>query len=439
MDSEIRRRGNPGVQTLIPELSGRAAGVGAPTCHSMHITASAHQMSFEEALEAASRGPVLAEAARVLIRAREGPETDQLMKMAAGLRDRFKGRIISYSKKVFIPLTNLCRDYCGYCTFRKDPNQSGAHTMTPEEVLEVAEAGARLGCKEALFSLGDRPEAVFPEMRETLKSLGHRTTLSYLTRMCERVLDETGLLPHANPGLMARADIETLRPFSPSMGLMLENTSDRFARTGMAHDNAPDKVPELRLRTMEEAGRQRVPFTTGILIGIGETLDERVDSLEAIRLVQEEYGHIQEVIIQNFRVKREIPMRDHPEPSLADHCRTIAVTRLMLPEMNVQAPPNLSDDHYPFLIRAGINDWGGISPLTRDFINPEKPWPHIEELAARTAGEGYELKERLSVYPEFTIRDGYLDTGVASRIRALTDDFGYPRITRITRMEDKKK
>ena len=296
--------------------------------------------------------------------------------------------------------------------------------MMPDEVLEVAEAGARLGCKEALFSLGDRPEAIFPEMRETLNRLGHRTTLSYLAEMCESVLKETGLLPHANPGLMARKDLERLRQFNPSMGLMLESTSDRLTLPGMSHDNAPDKPPALRLKTIEEAGRLKIPFTTGILIGIGETLDERVDSLFAIGQLHERYGHIQEVIIQNFRAKPEIPMRNHPEPSRTDHARTIAVARLVLGEMNVQAPPNLSDDDYPFLLRAGLNDWGGISPLTPDFINPEKPWPHIERLADRTAAAGFELTERLSVYPEYVNRDEFIDKGLRARLRQRADAEG---------------
>ncbi|HVG21366.1 MAG TPA: 7,8-didemethyl-8-hydroxy-5-deazariboflavin synthase CofG, partial [Blastocatellia bacterium] len=331
------------------------------------------------------------------------------------------------SKKVFIPLTNLCRDYCGYCTFRKDPGQAGARTMTPDEVLAVAEAGARLGCKEALFSLGDRPEAVFPEMRETLARLGHRTTLSYLAEMSGRVLNETGLLPHANPGLMGRRDLEALREFNPSMGLMLESTSGRLALAGMPHDNAPDKRPSLRLKTIEEAGRLKIPFTTGILIGIGETLDDRVDSLLAIREMHDRYGHIQEVIVQNFRAKPDIPMRLHPEPEFADYARTIAVARLVLRGMNVQAPPNLSDDSYPLLLRAGLNDWGGISPLTKDYINPEKPWPHIESLRSRTAGEGFELTERLNVYPEFVWRDEFLDARLAPRVRSMADDSGCAR------------
>lgn len=385
------------------------------------------QIIFEEALARARESDVTREVACKLIRARDGDELDSLLIAAADLRNQLKGRRITYSKKVFIPLTNLCRDYCGYCTFRKDPGEPGARTMTPDEVLAAAEAGRRLGCKEALFSLGDRPEANFPEMRETLAGLGHRTTLSYLTEMCGRVLNETGLLPHANPGLMGRKDLETLRRFNPSMGLMLESTSDRLLLRGFAHDNAPDKPPSLRLKTIEEAGRLKIPFTTGILIGIGETLDERVDALFAIKQLHERYGHIQEVIVQNFRAKPEIPMRDHPEPSQMDHARTIAVARLVFREMNVQAPPNLSDEKYPFLIRAGINDWGGISPLTPDFINPEKPWPHIERLAQRTADEGFELAERLSVYPEFVWRDEFGDDGTRARVRSLADASGYAR------------
>jgi len=382
------------------------------------------RITFGEALAAAREGAITRGIAATLIRALAGEELDSLLETAVEVRDRVKDRRITYSKKVFIPLTNLCRDYCGYCTFRKDPGQPGAKTMTPDEVLEVAEAGARLGCKEALFSLGDRPEAIFPEMRETLARLGHRTTLSYLAEMCERVLNETGLLPHANPGLMGRRDLETLRQFNPSMGLMLESASERLTLPGMAHDNAPDKPPSLRLKTIEEAGRLKIPFTTGILIGIGETLDERVDSLFAIRELHERYGHIQEVIIQNFRAKPDIPMRDHPEPSQTDHARTIAVARLVLREMNVQAPPNLSDDDYPFLLRAGLNDWGGISPLTPDFINPEKPWPHIERLAERTAAAGFELAERLSVYPEYVDRDEFIDEGLRARVRSMADGLG---------------
>jgi len=390
----------------------------------MQILASTSPIAFDEALALSREGVMTRETASTLIHARAGDELDSLLQAAGELRNRLKGRRITYSKKVFIPLTNLCRDYCGYCTFRKDPGDVGALTMTADQVLAVAEAGARLGCKEALFSLGDRPEAIFPEMRETLARLGHRTTLSYLAEMCERVLNETGLLPHANPGLMGRRDLETLRRFSPSMGLMLESTSERLTLPGMPHDNAPDKPPSLRLKTIEEAGRLKIPFTTGILIGIGETLEERVDSLFAIRELHERYGHIQEVIIQNFRAKPEIPMRSHPEPSMTDHARTIAVARLVLWDMNVQVPPNLSDERYPFLLKAGLNDWGGISPLTPDFINPEKPWPNIDRLAERTAAEGFELVERLSVYPEYVHSSEFIDARLLSRMRSMADDRG---------------
>ncbi|MGA9773163.1 MAG: 7,8-didemethyl-8-hydroxy-5-deazariboflavin synthase CofG [Blastocatellia bacterium] len=393
----------------------------------MNVITSARSITFDEALADAREGRITRASACALIGAGKGDEFDSLLAAAALLRDQLKGRLVTYSKKVFIPLTNLCRDYCGYCTFRKDPGQPGAHTMTPDEVLSVAEAGARLGCKEALFSLGDRPEAIFPEMRETLARLGHRTTLSYLAEMCKRVLNETSLLPHANPGLMGRKDLETLRRSSPSMGLMLESTSERLTLAGMAHDNAPDKPPQLRLRTIEEAGRLRIPFTTGMLIGIGETLDERVDTLFALREMQDRYGHIQEVIIQNFRAKPDIPMRLHPEPGLMDHARTIAVARLVLQDMNVQVPPNLSDDNYPFLLRAGVNDWGGISPLTKDFINPEKPWPHIEQLARQTAREGFALTERLNVYPEYVYRDEFFDPKLALQMRAMADAGGYAK------------
>lgn len=389
-----------------------------------HTGPSLRDNLFQEILDAARTGPVTRDMARVLIRAQE-EELDWLLQAAVELRARLKGSKVSYSKKVFIPLTNLCRDYCGYCTFRKDPGQLAAHTMTPDEVIAVAESGARFGCKEALFSLGDRPEALFPEMHETLRRLGHQSTLSYLASVCELVLNETGLLPHINAGLLARKDIESLRKFSPSMGLMLESVSDRLGAPGMPHENAPDKRADLRLKTIEEAGRQKVPFTTGILIGIGETLDERVDSLFAIRDLHDRYGHVQEVIIQNFRAKPDIPMHAHPEPVLADLKRTAAVARLILREMNVQAPPNLSDDNYSDLLDAGINDWGGISPLTKDFINPERPWPHIETVKERTARAGLELKERLTIYPEYVFVDEYLDAELAGRVRKIADSHGY--------------
>jgi 7,8-didemethyl-8-hydroxy-5-deazariboflavin synthase CofG subunit len=324
-----------------------------------------------------------------------------LLSAARAARDRFKPGAITYSRKVFLPLTNLCRDYCGYCTFRRDPGQHGAHTMTPEEVLAIARAGEKMGCTEALFSLGDKPEILFPEMRETLRHLGYKSTLHYLEAMCELVLRKTSLLPHPNPGLLSAEWIRRLAAVSPSMGLMLETTSSNLLAPGAAHDNAPDKVPAKRLRTIEEAGKQQVPFTTGLLIGIGETLEDRVDTLIAIRELHDRYGHIQEVIVQNFRAKPEILMAHTPEPTQGEMLRAVAVARLVMPNVNIQAPPNLNAPYYEELLDAGINDWGGISPLTPDYINPEKPWPHLEQLRLRTESKGFQLRQRLPVYPEF--------------------------------------
>jgi 7,8-didemethyl-8-hydroxy-5-deazariboflavin synthase CofG subunit len=328
-------------------------------------------------------------------------ELPALLAAARTAKERFKPGIITYSRKVFIPLTNLCRDYCGYCIFRRDPGEPGAHTMTPDEVLDVAQAGAKLGCTEALFSLGDKPELLFPEMRETLRHLGYKSTLHYLEAMCELILRETSLLPHPNPGLLSAEWISRMAAVSPSMGLMLETTNTALLGKGMAHDNAPDKLPAKRLRTIEEAGKQNVPFTTGFLIGIGESSQDRVDTLLAIQDLHRRYGHIQEVIVQNFRVKPAIPMAHWPEPSHGEMLRTIAVARLILPDVNIQAPPNLSAPYYDDLIDAGINDWGGISPLTPDFINPEKPWPHLDQLRMRTEAKGFSLCQRLPIYPEF--------------------------------------
>jgi 7,8-didemethyl-8-hydroxy-5-deazariboflavin synthase CofG subunit len=325
----------------------------------------------------------------------------QLLAAARSAKEKFKLGIITYSGKVFLPLTNLCRDYCGYCTFRRDPGDPGAHTMTPDEVLSVARAGEKLGCTEALFSLGDKPELLFPEMRDTLHHLGYKSTLHYLEAMCELVLRETTLLPHPNPGLLSAEWITRLAAVSPSMGLMLESTNAALLAPGAAHDNAPDKLPAKRLRTIEEAGKQNVPFTTGLLIGIGESPEDRVETLLAIRDLHERYGHIQEVIVQNFRVKPTIPMADWPEPTRGEMLRTTAVARLLLPNVNIQAPPNLSSPYYEDLLDAGINDWGGISPLTPDYINPEKPWPHLEQLRLRTESKGVQLRQRLPVYPEF--------------------------------------
>jgi 7,8-didemethyl-8-hydroxy-5-deazariboflavin synthase CofG subunit len=380
---------------------------------------------YEHADELLSGMPLSRAAACQLIRCTE-PDLPALLSAAVAAKQRFKPSVITYSRKVFIPLTNLCRDYCGYCTFRRDPGQPGAHTMTPDQVLEVARAGEAMGCTEALFSLGDKPELAFREMRETLCRLGYKSTLHYLEAMCDLVLRETTLLPHPNPGLLSAEWIARLANVSPSMGLMLETTNASLLAAGGAHDNAPDKIPAKRLHTIEEAGKQNVPFTTGLLIGIGETLDDRVDTLLAIRELHRGYGHIQEIIIQNFRAKPEIPMRDCPEPSQGEMMRTIAVARLLMPDVNIQAPPNLSAPYYDELLDAGINDWGGISPLTPDFINPEKPWPHLEQLKLRTEAKGYRLRQRLPVYPEFVSKANQQGL-LAERIKAATDSEGYAR------------
>jgi len=351
-----------------------------------------------------------------------------LLQAAASVRDRSKGRSVSYSKKVFIPLTHLCRDYCGYCTFRADPENGVKPYMTPDEVVVVAEAGRLARCKEALFSLGDQPERVFPEARDFLKGLGFGRTLEYLAAMCQLVLEKTGLLPHSNPGLMGLEDLRRLRETNVSVGLMLESTSSRLGRPGGAHWNAPDKVPSLRLRTIENAGQLSMPFTTGILIGIGETPEERVDALLAIRAAHEKHGHVQEVIIQPFRAKTDIRMAQAPEPSKEDLQRTIAVARLILGgQMNIQSPPNLLSEDYPDLLKAGINDWGGISPVTKDFINPEAAWPQISSMAARTASAGFLLRERLAIYPEFSSRPEFINDHLKPHVQKLRGQDGYAR------------
>ncbi|HEV1994660.1 MAG TPA: 7,8-didemethyl-8-hydroxy-5-deazariboflavin synthase CofG [Candidatus Acidoferrum sp.] len=380
----------------------------------------------EAALDRAHAGRGLGRDAAILLY--QHAATVELLRAATDVRALGKGSTVSFSKKVFIPLTTLCRDYCSYCTFRKDPGQPGAHFMTPDEVLALAETAREAGCKEALFSLGDQPERVFPEARDFLRRQGFTRTLDYVAAMSEMVLEKTGLLPHANPGVMDRAALERLRESNASVGLMLENISPRLMRSSGPHANAPDKVPALRLRTMEEAGRLSMAFTTGILIGIGETQEERVDSLLAIRAMHERHGHIQEVIVQNFRAKPDIPMAAHPEPALEEMLRTVAIARLVLGgEMNLQAPPNLSYEEFPRLLEAGINDWGGISPVTRDFINPEAAWPQIDRLRRETEARGFTLRERLAIYPEYLRREEFLAPAVRERGLRLADAGGYAR------------
>lgn len=312
-------------------------------------------------------------------------------------------RRVTYSRKIFLPLTNLCRDRCGYCVFVKGPTQQGAHTMTPDEVLRVAREGARLGCKEALFSLGDHPEWRHPEFADTLRELGgYHSTPEYVAAMCRLVLEETGLLPHTNCGTLSVEEFEMLAPWNASMGIMLESSSLRLFEKGGPHWGATSKAPALRVQTLENAAKLGMAMTTGILIGIGETPRERVDSLLLIRDVQERCGNIQEVIVQNFRAKPDTSMRHADEPDTADMLRTQAVARLLLGAgMNIQSPPNLNADDYQGYLRAGINDWGGVSPLTKDFINPEAAWPAIDRLRSKTADAGYELRERLALYPEY--------------------------------------
>src|SRR5216683_908619 len=364
--------------------------------------------------------------AATLLHAR-GDDLDRLLAYAARTRDAglaAAGRpdVITYSRKVFIPLTRLCRDRCGYCTFATVPGRLDSPYLSPDEVLAIARQGAALGCKEALFTLGDRPEDRWSAARDWLDANGYDDTLSYVRAMAIRVLEETGLLPHLNPGVLTWRDFQRLKPVAPSMGMMLETTAARlFTERGGPHYGSPDKDPAVRLRVLEDAGRSNVPVTTGILIGIGETLAERAESIFAIRQVAREYGGIQEVIVQNFRAKPDTKMRRVPDAEMADLAATIAVTRLVLgPSVRIQAPPNLIGDEYGLILRAGIDDWGGVSPLTPDHVNPERPWPQIEELASRTADGGMTLRERLTIYPGY-LREPWLDPRLAAHVAALAD------------------
>ena len=339
------------------------------------------------------------------------------------------GTLVTYSRKVFIPLTKLCRDVCHYCTFAHRPSQLTAPFLEPEEVLEIARAGEKRGCREALFTLGDRPEARYSAARQWLEERGFVSTLDYLAHVSALVLEETSLLPHLNPGIMQPVDYDRLRPVSASMGLMLESTSDRLCAKGMPHYGSPDKDPEVRLRTIRDAGEAKVPFTTGLLIGIGETRLERVEALLAIRDLHARYGHIQEVIIQNFRAKADTLMANVPDLGLDEHLWTITAARLILPaEMVVQAPPNLQPGELGKLIRAGVNDWGGVSPVTQDHVNPEAPWPHLEQLETQTENAGRLLRQRLAIGPMFA-RDPapWVDKALQPRIRQATDARGFPR------------
>ena len=356
-------------------------------------------------------------------------DLEALMPVAALLRDEGHGPLVSYSKKVFIPLTQLCRDVCHYCTFAHPPRRGEPVYLEAEQVLAIARAGARAGCHEALFTLGDKPELRYGAAREALARLGHETTLAYLAEMAALVLKETGLLPHLNPGVMSRGEIEALRTVSVSQGIMLESASERLCRRGGPHFGSPDKAPARRLQCIAAAGEAAVPFTSGILIGIGETRAERIEALLALRDLGERHGHIQEIIIQNFRAKPETRMAGAPEPSEADHLWTIAVARLIFgPHMNIQAPPNLMPDALEAMIAAGINDWGGVSPVTPDHVNPEAPWPALDLLARRTEAGGKLLVERLAIYPAYAQDPArWLDGRLRTPALRATDGQGFAR------------
>ncbi|MBV9393094.1 MAG: 5-amino-6-(D-ribitylamino)uracil--L-tyrosine 4-hydroxyphenyl transferase CofH [Methylobacteriaceae bacterium] len=356
-------------------------------------------------------------------------DLSSLMQAAASRRDLAHGDLVSYSKKVFIPLTQLCRDVCHYCTFAHPPRKGERAYLYLDEVLAIAEAGAALGCKEALFTLGDKPELRYAQARRELAALGHDSTISYLAAAAKAVLERTSLLPHVNPGVMSANEIAALRTVSVSQGIMLENVSARLTQRGGPHFGSPDKDPAARLATIRAAGAQSVPFTSGILIGIGETQVERIDSILQLRDLHEEFGHIQEIIVQNFWPKPGTQMASAPPAAIEDHLRTIALARLIFaPEMNIQAPPNLSPDGLEALIDAGINDWGGVSPLTPDHVNPEAPWPHLDELASRTRKCGKLLIERLAIYPAYA-RDParWVDKNLQRRLLNGIDGEGFPR------------
>jgi FO synthase len=357
-------------------------------------------------------------------------DTARLMACAATLRDRGFHNVVTYSRKVFIPLTHLCRDVCHYCTFAQTPKKIEQAYMPADEVVASARQAAEQGCKEALFTLGERPELRYSAARNALEEMGFASTLEYVAHVAQRVFDETGVLPHINAGTMTPDEIAMLRPVSASMGIMLESASERLCEKGMPHYGSPDKEPQLRLQTLIDAGKAKVPFTTGILIGIGETRQERIESLLAIRDIHTQYGHIQEIIVQNFRAKENTKMSEAPEPDLNELLWTIAVSRIIFgPDMAIQAPPNLSPGVLPQIVNSGINDWGGVSPVTPDFVNPEAPWPHVEKLAKETAMAGKHLHQRLTIYPQYAIQGKeWLDEQLQTPILQSIDAEGYPRI-----------
>ncbi|GIF43422.1 bifunctional FO biosynthesis protein CofGH [Actinoplanes xinjiangensis] len=391
------------------------------------------EASIRRALRRAADGKAIDVDEAVALLTARGEQFDELLAIAGGIRDaglREAGRpgVVTYSRKVFIPLTRLCRDRCHYCTFATVPHKLPAPFLERDEVLEIARQGAAQGCKEALFTLGDRPEERWPAARQWLDERGYDSTLDYVRACAIAVLEETGLLPHLNPGVMSWAELQRLKPVAPSMGMMLETTATRlWSEKGGPHYGSPDKEPAVRLRVLDDAGRVGVPFTTGILIGIGENLTERVESLFAIRRVSREFGHIQEVIVQNFRAKPDTAMRGMPDAELRELAATVAVARVIMgPRARIQAPPNLIDDEFGLLLQAGIDDWGGVSPVTPDHVNPERPWPQIDLLAEKTEKSGFTLRERLTIYPEYVRRgdEGWLDPRLKSHVAALATEDG---------------
>lgn len=355
-----------------------------------------------------------------------GHNLTDLCAEAQSIRDKGKGHVVSFSPKVFIPLTRLCRDFCSYCIFRQNPQQAKSLYMSPDEVLEVARQGEKTGCREALFVLGERPERRYPEARKWLKNNGYESTIHYLREMCTLVLNETALYPHSNPGTLTRGELESLQESNVSMGLMVESTSPRLYQRGGPHEHAPSKHPKARLRTLELAGKLGIPFTTGVLVGIGETREERIRALESIRDLNERFGHIQEIIIQNFLAKPTTSMESSPEATIEEMLETIAIARIILgPNMNVQVPPNLTSSYLVYL-DAGINDWGGISPVTKDYVNPEAPWPHVTKMRQEMKDRGYELRSRFPVYPEYFMGgNGVIPQNLEKRLRTEADPQGY--------------
>ena len=356
-------------------------------------------------------------------------DNDELItRVARTIRDRSRGFRVTYSRKVFINLVNLCRDMCSYCTYKQEPGSKLASMMSPQQILWLAETGKRFGCTEALFVSGERPEQKYPEARQWLNSLGYSSTIEYIGDMSEMVLRETGLLPHTNAGSLTRKEISLLKNTNASIGAMLESSSERLSLRGMPHENAPSKNPKVRLRTLQNAGELKIPTTTGLLIGIGETPEEIIDSLFLIKEIHRKYGHIQEIIMQNFNPKPKTKMANSCPPCHNYYLRAIALARIILPDMNIQVPPNLTPDIFGTYIDAGINDWGGISPITIDHVNPEFPWPSIESVGYATSIRGYQFRARLPVYPEFLHKgDIFIPSKLRNYINLLSGSDGLVR------------